>query len=554
MMLSKEAKQRLVNMTFITLFLLSLSSVLAFGAPRAHAATLAACQEPAWSATAVYTAGARVSYNGKVYEAKWWTQGEQPDLSGQWGVWKYVSDCGSGTEDKEAPSVPDGLKVMGVTASSVSLNWNASTDNVGVTGYDVYRGTTLAASVTGTSAVVTGLASDTTYTFTVRAKDAAGNVSAASSAVSAKTAPGDSHEVTRHYVTYASTWNTSLYDLVPENIPNYITDVNLAFARPDTAYQRGSFEFDQAVAGFEFIEGATTNNGQKKLTAQQAQDLRNIIAQLKARNTSVWVSVGGWSYSQGSQWSRFNAAHVVDLALDLGASGIDIDWEAEGDSCNKQPAAQFSCTKDGEIIGIITNLYNEIHTRNANLKISVVGWSTGAYYVAGTPFEEGKVQWGSPFGGVMYRVVKDKGSMIDMINLMSYDGGDYYDPREGYESYRAIYSGPINVGMEIAPEGSGGAVLKVDAPPGTVYDADMLTGQNNIASQYYNVETLVKYIKNKGRAFDGFMLWQLWKQRVHQPAPAGAATENSAGQYVCRNLPLVGDCNQTIPNLPKRNP
>jgi hypothetical protein len=35
------------------------------------------------------------------------------------------------------------------------------------------------------------------------------------------------------------------------------------------------------------------------------------------------------------------------------------------------------------------------------------------------------------------------------------------------------------------------------------------------------------------------------------PAPAGAATENSAGQYVCRNLPLKGDCNQTIPSLPK---
>jgi len=39
---------------------------------------------------------------------------------------------------------------------------------------------------------------------------------------------------------------------------------------------------------------------------------------------------------------------------------------------------------------------------------------------------------------------------------------------------------------------------------------------------------------------------------VHQPAPAGAATENSAGQYVCRNLPLQGDCNQAIPNLPKQ--
>ncbi|WP_256720766.1 MULTISPECIES: hypothetical protein [Paenibacillus] len=169
----------------------------------------------------------------------------------------------------------------------------------------------------------------------------------------------------------------------------------------------------------------------------------------------------------------------------------------------------------------------------------------------GTPFEEGKVQWGSPFGGTMYRVVKDHGSKINFINLMSYDGGIYYDPREGYESYKAIYNGPINMGMQIAPEGSGGAVLQLNAAPGTVYDADMMNGQNNIATPYYNVETMVNYIKNKGRANDGFMLWQLWKQRVHQPAPSGAANENSAGQYVCRNLPLPGDCNQTIPSLPK---
>ncbi len=359
---------------------------------------------------------------------------------------------------------------------------------------------------------------------------------------------------TRRYVVYAGTWNTSFYDLAPANIPNYITTINLAFVRPNTTYRRGSYEFDQAVAGFEFVEGATTNNGQKKFTAQQAQDFRNIIASLKARGTEVFISVGGWAYSQGSQWASFRAANVVDLALDLGASGVDIDWEAEGNSCNKLTADQFSCTKDGEIIGIVTSLYNEIRSRGVNLKISIAGWSTGAYYVKGTPFEEGLVQWGSPFGGTMYRVVKDHGNKIDFINLMSYDAGEYYDPREGYESYRAIYSGPINVGLEIAPEGAGGAVLKLNAPPGTVYDAEMLTGQNNIATQYYNVETLVKYIKYKGRPFDGFMLWQLWKQRVHLPAPAGAATENSAGQYICLNLPLVGDCSQTIPTLPKLIP
>lgn len=372
-------------------------------------------------------------------------------------------------------------------------------------------------------------------------------VGGSSSSVNSSTGGTNGHR----YVTYAGTWNTSIYDLATANIPNYITNLHLSFVRPDTAYQKGSYAFDQGVAGFEFVEGAATNNGQKSFTAQQATDLRNIITALRNRGTQVWISVGGWTYSQGGQWTNFNASHVVALAQDLGASGVDIDWESSSSSCNKLDDANFSCSKDGEIAGIISGLYSEIQARNAGLGISIAGWSTGAYYAKGSPFEEGKVQWGSPFGGTLYNLVKNQGSKLTYINLMSYDAGDYYDPREGYESYRAIYNGPINMGMEISPEGAGGSTLKINAPAGTVYDADMMTGLNNMATQYYNAETMVKYIKNKGHATDGFMLWQLWKQRVNAVAPAGAATENSAGQYVCQNLPLKGDCNQTIPNLPK---
>ncbi|MCZ8521609.1 fibronectin type III domain-containing protein [Paenibacillus mucilaginosus] len=91
------------------------------------------------------------------------------------------------TTDTQAPTAPSGLTSTGKTQSSVSLSWNASTDNTGVTGYDVYRDSVLAASVTGTSATVSGLTPNTAYTFTVKAKDAAGNVSAGSNPVSVTT-------------------------------------------------------------------------------------------------------------------------------------------------------------------------------------------------------------------------------------------------------------------------------------------------------------------------------------------------------------------------------
>src|SRR5256714_6585168 len=97
---------------------------------------------------------------------------------------------GGGGGDRTPPTTPTGLHSTGTSASSVSLAWTASSDNVGVTGYDVFVGGSAALTVTGTAATVDGLAASTTYSFTVKAHDAAGNISGASTAVSVKTSAG----------------------------------------------------------------------------------------------------------------------------------------------------------------------------------------------------------------------------------------------------------------------------------------------------------------------------------------------------------------------------
>ncbi|WP_148716035.1 polysaccharide lyase [Chitinolyticbacter meiyuanensis] len=49
---------------------------------------------PGWAAASAYTGGQRVTYGGRSYEAKWWTQGDNPAQSGEWGVWKDLGACG----------------------------------------------------------------------------------------------------------------------------------------------------------------------------------------------------------------------------------------------------------------------------------------------------------------------------------------------------------------------------------------------------------------------------------------------------------------------------
>lgn len=90
--------------------------------------------------------------------------------------------------DTTAPTAPTSLTASGTTQTTTNLSWTASTDNVGVTGYDVYQGATLKGSTTtATTFAVSGLSASTAYTFSVKAKDAAGNISASSNTVNVTT-------------------------------------------------------------------------------------------------------------------------------------------------------------------------------------------------------------------------------------------------------------------------------------------------------------------------------------------------------------------------------
>ena len=108
--------------------------------------------------------------------------------------------CQGVPADTTPPSTPAGLKVTGTGPGSISLAWTASTDNVGVTGYNVYQGTTVVATSAGPADTVSGLLPGSSHTFTVTAFDAAGNESGHSNAVTAVAGSGTSPGIAAPYV------------------------------------------------------------------------------------------------------------------------------------------------------------------------------------------------------------------------------------------------------------------------------------------------------------------------------------------------------------------
>ncbi len=171
-----------------------------------------------------------LKYNGIPTSCETFTYGEVEDYT--------VNIGGSTGGDTEAPTAPTSLTASNVAETTATLTWNASTDNVGVTGYDVFQGATNIGTVTGTTANITDLTANTNYTFSVKAKDVAGNVSASSNSVNFTTgsgadtqAPSTPSSLAASNVTQTSvdlSWNASTDNIGVTGYDVYQDGVNIS--------------------------------------------------------------------------------------------------------------------------------------------------------------------------------------------------------------------------------------------------------------------------------------------------------------------------------------
>ncbi len=128
------------------------------------------------------------SDTGLVAETEYSYQVRAVDSSGNASALSSaVSATTPAKPDTISPTVPTGLSATAISHRQVDLSWGASSDNVGVSGYEIYRNGAEVASINATTYSDTGLVAETEYSYQVRAVDSSGNASALSSAASAIT-------------------------------------------------------------------------------------------------------------------------------------------------------------------------------------------------------------------------------------------------------------------------------------------------------------------------------------------------------------------------------
>ncbi|MGC0416431.1 glycosyl hydrolase family 18 protein [Embleya sp. AB8] len=294
--------------------------------------------------------------------------------------------------DPIPPTAPGNLRSTGKTSSTVSLAWTASTDNVGVAAYDVYRNGTLAKTVAAgtTAATIDALSPVTTYTFTVKARDAADNASPASNALDVTTddIAGTGKNLRVGYFVQWGIYGRQYFvknldtsgSAAKLDVINYafenIDPVNLTCLAgvtkgttanpqdPDQGTGAGDADADYArpMSAEQSVNGVA-DDGWAKLRGNFNQ-----LKQLKAKypHLKVVVSLGGWTYSKffsdaaATDASRQKLVKSCvdtwikgDLPAYNGAGGpgtgagifdgIDVDWEwpgsADGHAGNHYNAA-----------------------------------------------------------------------------------------------------------------------------------------------------------------------------------------------------------------------
>lgn len=313
-----------------------------------------------------------------------------------------------------------------------------------------------------------------------------------------KSSPLNGHK--KFLVGYFPSWveNRSIADPMQTalaRVPSYINMVNLAFMKPDAVY---AGRLNLQGTGLQF--------------AYDGRMLKRAIAALRKKcpRTRILISVGGEAYTN---WGSYHPQAVARFVKDFGLDGIDIDFESDSPGCSQGNDGHIHCRTDALLISAVRST-RRLLPRPAIL--SATGWSVGAYGEG--PWQNAQPQ--SPWTGMMLSLFRSSAAAdLDLLNIMSYDATDRYDPKQALAAYQHYFKGRAVLGIESPPEDTGGHVYSLAA-----------------------VRDLTKVVIDKHAA--GIMLWSIGKQ-TSNPSPANPNVQMIA-QQVCRDFHL-GGCSAPLP-------
>lgn len=247
----------------------------------------------------------------------------------------------------------------------------------------------------------------------------------------------------RPFLAYLASWAEVATDTPDETLlarlPGYLSHVAIGFVKPDLVYT-GDLDLSRTGLGLPYSGGV----------------LKGAIARLKARHphTRVLLAVGGWGYFG---WDARDFSALARLVRDLGADGVDLDYETADSGCARTPDGRIACRDDARSIAVLKDLRAALPRP---LVVTLAGWSVGAYGEG--PFSASEPRFG-PYVGMMRALLKAPAAAgLDLVSVMSYDAGPTYRPQEAFRAYRSLWAGPLALGIAVMPSDSGGPRFTID--------------------------------------------------------------------------------------------
>ena len=258
--------------------------------------------------------------------------------------------------DEEAPTVPTEVKASNITENSADISWTASTDNVSVVSYEIYNGQSLLAKVNDkTSVNITGLTSETEYTLSVKAVDAAGNKSEAGT------------------VTFTTNVSEVIGDTEAPTVPSEIKANNISETEVYITWGAASDNIN--VTGYEIYNGEvlllTVNNELSANITGLAPGTEYILS-VKA------VDAAGNRSEAGTITFKTNE---VQVELDEEAPTVPTEIKA---SNTTETSADISWTASTDNVGVIGyEIYNGeklLAKVNDKTSVNITGLTAGIEY------------------------------------------------------------------------------------------------------------------------------------------------------------------------------